>query len=65
MPFKYALVADSLAWVGYSIFENTDAVLGAVKEAGYDGVWCCEYEGRENDGTGQNKCYEYLKTNLS
>ena len=38
MSFKYALVADSLAWVGYSIFENTDAVLGAVKEAGYDGI---------------------------
>jgi sugar phosphate isomerase/epimerase len=35
-----------------------------LKAAGYDGVWCCEYEGRENDGTGQKKCYEYLKANL-
>ena len=35
-----------------------------LKEVGYEGVWCCEYEGRENDGTGQKKCYEYLKANL-
>ena len=38
MSFKYALVADSLVWVGYSIFENADEVLKAVKEAGYDGI---------------------------
>ena len=38
MAFKYALVADSLVWVGYNIFENTDEVLRAVKEAGYDGI---------------------------
>ncbi|MCH8294887.1 sugar phosphate isomerase/epimerase [Candidatus Poribacteria bacterium] len=35
-----------------------------LKEAGYDGVWCCEYEGRENDGTGQKKSYEYMVANL-
>jgi sugar phosphate isomerase/epimerase len=35
-----------------------------LRDAGYDGVWCCEYEGRENDGTGQKKCYEYMKANL-
>ncbi len=35
-----------------------------IKGAGYDGVWCCEYEGRENDGTGQKKSYEYMVANL-
>ena len=35
-----------------------------LKEASYDGVWCCEYEGRENDGTGQKKSYEYMVANL-
>lgn len=53
---------------GEALNEGEIDLAGAIrclKEAGYDGVWCCEYEGRENDGTGQNKCYEYLKTNLS
>jgi sugar phosphate isomerase/epimerase len=36
-----------------------------LKDVGYDGVWCCEYEGRENDGTGQRKSYQYMKTVLS
>ena len=35
-----------------------------LKDAGYDGVWCCEYEGRENDGVGQKRCYEYMRANL-
>jgi sugar phosphate isomerase/epimerase len=35
-----------------------------LKGAGYDGVWCCEYEGRENDGTGQKRSYEYMAANL-
>ena len=38
MSFKYALVGDSLQWVGYNIFEDTDTVLRTVKEAGYDAI---------------------------
>ncbi len=35
-----------------------------LRDAGYDGVWCCEYEGRENDGTGQRKSYAWMQENL-
>ena len=35
-----------------------------LREAGYDGVWCCEYEGRENDGTGQRKSFAWMQANL-
>ena len=35
-----------------------------LREAGYDGVWCCEYEGRENDGTGQRKSFSWMQANL-
>lgn len=31
-----------------------------LKEAGYDGVWCAEYEGREDPRIGYRKCYEWL-----
>ena len=43
---------------------NLTKAIHCLKAAGYDGSWCCEYEGRENDGQGQRKCYEYLKANL-
>ena len=35
-----------------------------LRDAGYDGVWCCEYEGRENDGTGQRKSFDWMQANL-
>lgn len=35
-----------------------------LKAAGYEGVWCCEYEGRENDGTGQRKSFAWMQANL-
>ena len=35
-----------------------------LKEAEYDGVWTCEYEGRENDGTGQTKSYNWMINHL-
>ncbi len=35
-----------------------------LRAAGYDGVWCCEYEGRENDGTGQRKSFAWMQANL-
>lgn len=35
------------------------------KAAGYDGVWCAEYEGPERDGgVGYEKCYKWLKENV-
>ena len=43
---------------------NLTKAIDCLKTAGYDGSWCCEYEGRENDGSGQRKCYEYLKANI-
>ncbi len=36
----------------------------ALKNAGYNGVWCCEYEGTENDGTGQQKSFTWMQENL-
>ena len=38
-----------------------------LKDVGYDGVWCAEYEGPEGANTGflgYKKCYEWLKANL-
>jgi sugar phosphate isomerase/epimerase len=34
-----------------------------LKDAGYDGVWCSEYEGGEG-ADGYTRCYEWLKANL-
>ena len=35
------------------------------KEAGYEGVWCAEYEGPElEDAVGYEKCYQWLKANV-
>lgn len=35
-----------------------------LKDAGYDGVWCSEYEGNEGAAVGYRKCYEWLKANV-
>jgi len=35
-----------------------------LKEAGYDGVWCAEYEGREPTDIGYKKCGDWMKANL-
>ena len=35
-----------------------------LRDAGYDGVWCTEYEGREGSDIGYRKCFEWLKANL-
>ncbi len=37
MGFKYTVVADTLAFLGYDLNENTEEILQAVKNAGYDG----------------------------
>ena len=35
------------------------------KKAGYDGVWCAEYEGQETEGgVGYAKCYNWLKATV-
>ena len=38
MGFRYSVVLDTLAITGESVFENPPEVLGAVAEAGFDGV---------------------------
>ena len=36
-----------------------------VKSAGYDGVWCAEYEGPEpENGVGYAKCYQWMQTHI-
>ena len=35
-----------------------------LKKAGYDGVWCSEYEGSEGSDIGYRKCCEWLKANV-
>ncbi len=35
-----------------------------LKEVGYDGVWCAEYEGREPTDIGYKKCCDWMKANL-
>lgn len=35
-----------------------------LKKAGYDGVWCSEYEGSEGSEIGYRKCCEWLKANV-
>lgn len=34
-----------------------------LRKAGYDGVWCAEYEGREDTGIGYAKCLAWMKAN--
>jgi len=35
-----------------------------LKDAGYDGVWCSEYEGSEGSEIGYRKCFEWMKANI-
>jgi len=35
-----------------------------LKKAGFDGVWCAEYEGREDSAIGYAKCLKWMKANL-
>ncbi len=45
---------------------HLDYVVGLLKEAGYDGVWCAEYEGPEvAEGVGYRKCLEWMKENIT
>ena len=35
-----------------------------LKKAGYSGVWCAEYEGREDPAVGYAKCLKWMKANI-
>ena len=35
-----------------------------LKKAGYQGVWCAEYEGREDPAVGYAKCLDWMKANI-
>lgn len=35
-----------------------------LREAGYDGVWCAEYEGREDPFIGYRKCLHWMQAHL-
>jgi sugar phosphate isomerase/epimerase len=54
-------------YVGAALGEGEIDLTHAVKclkGAGYDGVWCVEYEGREPTDIGYRKCGEWLKMNV-
>ena len=39
--------------------------IAALKNAGYEGVFCAEYEGKETEGgVGYKKCFEWMQQNL-
>jgi sugar phosphate isomerase/epimerase len=43
---------------------NLEKAAECLRDVGYDGVFCSDYEGREDSAIGYRKCYEWLKTNL-
>lgn len=54
-------------YVGAALGEGEIDLSHAVKclkDAGYQGVWCAEYEGREPTDIGYRKCCEWLKANV-
>lgn len=40
---------------------NLDLVVQCLKEAGYDYAWTAEYEGKEGDGIGYEKCLVWMR----
>jgi len=54
-------------YVGAALGDGEIHLMHAVecaRKAGYDGVWCAEYEGREDSAIGYRKCLEWMKANL-
>jgi len=54
-------------YVGAVLGEGEIELVYAVrclKQAGYDGVWCAEYEGREDTAVGYRKCLEWMKREI-
>jgi len=43
---------------------NLAHAIECLRKVGYDGVWCAEYEGREDSGIGYAKCLDWMKANL-
>jgi len=35
-----------------------------LKQAGYDGVWCAEYEGPPPTDVGYRRCGEWIRSNV-
>ena len=42
---------------------NLKHVVDCLLKAGYKGVWCAEYEGKEDSAIGYAKCLEWMKAN--
>ena len=38
MPFKYALMCDTLPWIGYNVLETPREIMQAAADAGYDAI---------------------------
>ncbi len=54
-------------YVGAALGEGEiplDVVLSALKDVGYDGAYCAEYEGKEDTGIGYRKCLDWMKANI-
>jgi sugar phosphate isomerase/epimerase len=54
-------------YVGAALGEGEIDLRHAVKclkDAGYDGVWCAEYEGTEPTDIGYRKCADWLRANV-
>jgi sugar phosphate isomerase/epimerase len=43
---------------------HLDFAAQCLRQAGYDGVWCAEYEGREDSFIGYRKCLKWMQANL-
>ena len=43
---------------------DLERAVRCLKEAGYEGVFCSEYEGGEDSSVGYRKCYEYLNEHV-
>lgn len=53
-------------YVGAALGEgeiNLAYAIECLQKVGYDGVWCAEYEGREDSAIGYRKCLEWMKAN--
>ena len=54
-------------YVGAALGEGEiplDYAVSVLKAAGYDGVYCAEYEGREATDIGYKKCLDWMKANI-
>ncbi len=54
-------------YVGAALGEgeiDLSKAIQCLQGARYQGVWCTEYEGREDSAVGYRKSYEYLKAHL-